>query len=175
MVRNHVILFFLLPIILISFQNCSNQSSFEGYTPSIVPIQDGLAGGLNQFEGVRVLNSDVYMNCFDDHVQIGGVCNTGDSAQNFIRYWMTYNGARVSWGMPPNQVNQLDASKCENGRWSAIVPKPNADVLNAGTSYLEFEVTFQIFMRAQGSDIFQAGSQSPAYTIYIQQSGACAP
>jgi hypothetical protein len=174
-VRDHVFLFFLLPIVLISFQNCSNQSSFEGYNTSVVPVSDGVVGGLNQFEGVRILNADVYMNCFDDHVQMGGVCNTGDSEQNFIRYWMTFNGARVSWGTPPNEVNELDSSKCENGRWTAIVPKPNTNVLNAGTSYLEFEVTFQIFIRAPGSDTFQAGSQTPAYTINIQQFGACTP
>lgn len=167
------VLLLLGSFLLVAFQNCAEQSSFEGFGPSVVPISDGLSSGINQFEGLRVLNSEVYLNCFEDHVQIGGVCNTGGSSHNFIRYWMTYNGARVFWGVPPNQVDQLEGSRCENGRWTAIVPKPNTGVLSAGTSYLEFEVHFQIYLQELNSSQYKAGSQAPAYTISIQQAGAC--
>jgi len=168
--------FLFLPMVL-GFQNCSNQSSFEGLEPISVPVGDGISSGLNQFEGLRILNGEVYINCFEDHVQMGGVCNTGGAAQNFIRYWMTHNGAPVFWGPSTHLVDRLDASKCENGRWSAIVPRPNRSELNgvAGQEmYLEYEMYFQLYMRAPGSSDFQAGSRTPAYTINIQQiSSAC--
>jgi len=170
-IRAFVVIFFLIPFLLLSFQNCARQSSFEGYGPRIVPLTDAAQVGLNQFEGIRVLNPDVYMNCFEDHVQMGGVCNTGDASQNFIRYWITYNGERMSWGSPP--VTELDMSRCENGRWVAIVPKPNLGSLGVGTGFLEMEVHFQIFLKSPNSSGFQAGSRAPAYTIHVQQNGAC--
>lgn len=171
MIRVFVFTFLLFPLLIAGFQNCARQSSFEGYSQRIVPVDEAALVGLNQFEGLRVLNPDVYMNCFEDHVQMGGVCNTGDASQNFIRYWITYNGASMTWGSPP--VTELDMSRCENGRWTAIVPKPNLGNLGSGTGFLDMEVHFQIFLKAPNQSGFQAGSRAPAYTIHVQQNGAC--
>jgi hypothetical protein len=160
-------------VILLFFQNCGNQKAYEESSPSTIPVENSPESRLNEFEGVRILNSDVYMNCTDDHVQVGGVCNDGGSVDNFIRYSMTHNRQKVVWGNPPSTVEYLDSSRCDNGRWVAIVPKPNHPSLTTGTAFSEFEVTFQIYMKGFGQSQYRAGSKTPAYTISIQQAGAC--
>lgn len=159
------------PLLLLSFQNCADQSYYDAYMMTGVPVTDS-SSSFSSYEGVRVLNSEVFMNCFEDHVQMGGVCNDADAADNFIRYWMTFNGSTTTWGVPPTATTEL-STKCENGRWYAVVPKPTVPELVVGTSFLDFEMHFQIYTRQSGASSFTAGSKAPVYTISIQQNQAC--
>lgn len=160
---------------MILFQNCSRNSQYEGDSVAGIPLGEENSSSLSSFEGVRVLNAESYMNCFEDHVQIGGVCNTGNSEKNYIRYWMTLNGERVGWGNPAQvtPVLELTSSQCENGRWSAVVPKPYHPILISGAGFIEFDVHFQMHLLAPGSAGYVAGTKAPSFTVLIQQAQAC--
>ncbi|MDW8189942.1 MAG: hypothetical protein RMK80_03110 [Pseudobdellovibrionaceae bacterium] len=164
-------------LLILSFQNCSQQSHFGGLNALSGNSFDTSSNGrqaLQQEVGLRVLSAEAFINCFDDQVQIGGVCNTGNSSRNFIRYWLTYQGVRQPWGQGNNQVSQLETAHCDNGRWSAIVPKPNSPaILNNGTNFVEFDAHFQLVLYDEKKQAFTESVKAPAFVIQIQQNGAC--
>ena len=159
-------------VILTQYVNCSGSSDnsmYEGSTVGASSIDPSM------YQGVMVLNTDTFMNCSEDNVQVGGTCNTADSADNFIRYTISVNRQTVFWGTGLSQTDHLDLARCENGHFFAVIPKPN-DPLNlgaAGADFIEYQVQFQLFTVAQGSLTPMPGEIAPPFTMNVQKNGGC--
>lgn len=157
--------------LMVQYINCSNYS--QG-------LQDGeLAtatdtGEVTSYQGVKVTSGETYMNCDEDHVQLGGTCNTGDSADNFIEYRITRDKQTVYWGPNGATTDYLRTARCENGRFFAVIPKPNDSVLsNTGSKdYVEYQIHFQIYTSADRQS-YTAGEIAPAFIINVQVAGGC--
>jgi hypothetical protein len=175
---------FLLLGFLLSFvyTNCSQYSDSQLDLNSLLDASDGGTAGVG-FQGIRVGNDALFVACYNDHTQIGGACNVGKAKFNRIRYRIYYDRNPVFWcaddPTPPslsspcvNQVFYLDESKCENGQFFAIVPKPFHSALNGGSNYLEYQVQFEILTSDDGVD-FRSSLKSPMVPISIQQNGPC--
>lgn len=161
-------------IILSQYVNCSNYASStldnDGHLQSSSTIE--------AYEGIRILNGDTFINCEEDHVQIGGTCNVADSQYNCLEVRMTRERNPVYWGTD-TVTDNLGCNSgyritCENGHFFAIIPKPKDLILsNVGeTQMIEYQVKFQIYKSDDGLQ-YQQGEVSPAFNIYVQQNGAC--
>lgn len=164
-------------VLLTQYTNCSKYSEGLNYDDGLTDIGGG--GTVTSYEGVRVANGDTYMNCDEDHVQLGGTCNTADAVDNCIEYRILRDRTAVYWGSGSTTVDALGCNpnhirvKCENGRFFAVVPKPNDTGLSAaGTDFLEYQVHFQIYTSTDGLQ-YKAGEKAPAFIINVQKNGAC--
>jgi hypothetical protein len=156
-------------LILTQYVNCSSYSD----TTLSEGVSTGIGGEVTSYEGVKVLNGDTYMNCNEDHVQLGGSCNTADAVDNYIEYRITRDRQTVYWGTGASQTDHLTLARCENGRFFAIVPKPNDSVLaDGGTDYVEYQMHFQIYTTKDKLQ-YKAGEQAPIFNIYVQKNAAC--
>ena len=159
-------------IVLTQYVNCSSYSDSTLYAGSIGTVEEIIS-----YEGIRVLNGDTYMNCDEDHVQLGGNCNTADAKFNCLEMRMLRDQVPVQGGTGAAITDNLGCGvgyriTCENGRFYAVVPKPNDTILNSGMANVEYSVKFQVFTSEDGAQ-FKAGEKSPAFNIYVQQNGAC--
>lgn len=157
-------------IILTQYVNCSNYSQTMDTN-----VSD--SSSFEAFEGLRVLNGDTYMNCDEDHVQIGGVCNTADAKYNCIQIKIMRDNSTVYWGSTSLTDNiGCDNSykvKCENGHFFAIIPKPNDSILSsAGSQNIEYILRLKLNKSSDGSQ-WEEGIAAPGFNFYIQQNGAC--
>lgn len=158
-------------IMLTQYVNCSSYSDSTFYEGS----NQIASSSVTSYEGVRVLNADTFMNCDEDHVQLGGACNTGDAFDNYIEVRMSRDRVPVSFGDASNPVSRLELAKCENGRFYAVVPKPNDPTVLGGslTAYVEYQVQMQIYTKKKGDTFWKAGEKAPIFNIMIQPAAAC--
>lgn len=158
-------------IVLTQYVNCSSYSEGTLYAGNISTETEVIS-----YEGIRILNGDTYMNCDEDHVQIGGNCNAADAQYNCLEARMYRDRTPVQWGTTTLTDNLGCTSsyriECENGRFYAVIPKPNDAALTSGTSNLEYKVQFQMHTSTDGAQ-FNAGEKSTEFSVYIQQNGAC--
>jgi len=137
------------------------------------------ASSVDTYETLRVLNGETYMNCNEDHVQLGGTCNTADAKYNCLEMRIYKERIGVLWGTAPNQTDNLGCNQghyriaCENGRFHAILPKPyDTALMTTETNTLEYQVQFQLYSSDDGTQ-YRAGEKSPMFNVYIQKNGAC--
>ena len=166
-----LLLIFLGFALSVQFMNCSSYS--DGLNAGSITDTSTGVGTITAYQGVRVTNGDTYMNCDEDHVQLGGTCNTADAFSNYIEAKISINRNTVYWGTGSAQTDHLDLSKCENGRFFAVIPKPNdVNLAVAGSDYLEYQVTMQMFTSTDGQS-YTAGEVAPSFTVEVQKNGGC--
>ncbi len=166
--KRGLILSFIALALLVQFVNCSSYSD-GGLTESSSLSTQGALNEISSYQGVRVLNGDTFINWDEDHAQIGGSCNTGDADQNYIETRIYKNRSPLTWGLGVEQTDHLITAKCENGRFFAIVTKPNdPELLQCGMGYVEYQVHLQMFS-AKESPSFVAGERAPVFNLQIQK------
>ena len=170
MKRGFIFVFFGF-IVLTQYVNCSNSSQDSTYEGSVLGLPSIDA---TQYQSVMVLNTDTYMNCSEDNVQVGGTCNTANAADNFIRYSISVNRQTVYWGTGASQTDHLDLAKCENGHFFAVIPKPNDPVNLAvtATDFVEYQLQFQLYT-SNDKLTYTAGEIAPNFTMNVQKNGGC--
>lgn len=152
------------------FQNCARQSQYEGLSTYGVPLtNDNLSQWSVGSVGIRVLNAEAYMRCYEPQIQIGGVCNHGGASQHYIRYSLKRDGNPVTW---QGDITHL-TTRCDQGRWTAIVPTPNDAVLLGSEPSVEYELELELFAWDSQALEYRSAFRAPLYTLSIEPSGAC--
>ena len=156
-------------ILVTQYINCS---SYSRGLNEVTAASSTDTGEVTSYQGIKVTSGETYLNCDEDHIQLGGTCNTGDSLDNFVEYKITRDRQSVVWGANGSTTDHLRSAKCENGRFFAIIPKPNDSTITSGTGYVEYQIHFQIYVSPDRLS-YSAGESAPAFNINIQQAGAC--
>jgi hypothetical protein len=91
------------------------------------------------------------MQCTRDHIQFGGYCEPSDAEENYIEYELKLapTGATTvetpsPWNGPSGVVSVLQDGRCENGRFTLLVPRPIDSVV---TSCLNCRPTYRLHYR----------------------------
>ena len=152
------------------FQNCARQSQYEGLSAYGVPLQnENLAQWSVGNVGIRVLNAEAYMHCYQHQIQIGGVCNHGGAQQHYIRYSLKRDGNPVKWIGDISYLN----TRCDQGRWTAIVPIPDDSTLMGSGPSIEYELKLELFVWDEQTLNYRSSFKAPLYTLSIEPNGAC--
>lgn len=158
-------------IMITQYVNCSSYSDsvYEGSSSNSVSADS------TPYQSLRVINTDVTMACYEDHIQVGGPCNTADAKDNYVQYWLTRDRQAVVWGSASSPVDHLTLGKCENGRFYVIVPKPYdpAGLGTSGKGIIEYQLNMQIWAPADGSTGYKAGELGAPFTFGIQKNANC--
>lgn len=157
-------------ILATQYVNCSSYSD-DAYQMG----SSGSTTNVDTYQGIRVLNGTTEMKCYEDHIDVGGSCNTADSSDNFIQYSMTRDRTAVPWGTLAAPVYALQLAKCQNGRFFAIIPKPyDPTALSVATkTSVEYQLKFQMYTTVVGKTGYQAGELGNIFTFTIQTDGNC--
>lgn len=126
-------------------------------------------------ESLKLISHDVYMNCDEDHIQVGGVCHPGEGSTNYIEIGLTRDGEAVPFGAAGTTFKIRDVV-CENGRFFVVIPRPNDNVkcCNDSSCSTEYRVQSQIFVSEDGSQ-YRAGNKGTNFPIRIQPYQSCTP
>lgn len=158
--------------VLLSFNNCAKPQSTPLIDPSLLSID---ADEEVPTESLKIVSHEATMNCFEDHVQLGGVCHPGEGTSNYIEISLKRDGTPVGWASANGgTVGKITNIPCENGRFFVVIPRPN-DGLNCcrGPNCLsEYRVESQIFVSEDGLQ-FRAGNKATSFPILIQPVGSC--
>lgn len=157
------------------FTNCDQQ---DGST-----ILDGPSGtvyDLSIGESGMFLNPKInppQMDCTQDHVQIGGVCETNGAEDNYIEYSLTRDKNPVPWNVGGQQVTVLREARCENGRYFLVVPRPDQDSTIAPNDttrcysagcWAQYQLNSRMFVRRKGTNQYDLAYTAPALNFRIQ-------
>ncbi len=159
------------------FVNCSDTS--EG---NLFGNKDGLNTQSNysssQSSFLQAKNEPPRMECTQDHIQIGGICDVSGSEDNYIEYSMADQaGLPVPWASGAQSVTVLQEGRCENGRYFLIVPRPPASLISGAMAanrcksvgcWEEFRINSRIFVRRKGLKQFELLQAAPILPIRIQ-------
>lgn len=160
----------------LQFTNCSGtQSDLFGAKDmvSTASVQDPTKSAMLQAK-----NEPPRMECTQDHIQIGGICDASGSEDNYIEYSMSDQaGLPVPWMNGTQQVTVLQEGRCENGRYFLIVPRPPSSFVTTAQSttqcksvgcWEEYRVNSRIFVRRKGLRQFELLQAAPVLPIRIQ-------
>ncbi len=159
------------------FVNCSDSSEGNLFGKpnelSSASIYDA-----SQSSFLQAKNEPPRMECTQDHIQVGGVCDASGSEDNYIEYSLSdQNGVSVPWSAGAQTVSVLQEGRCENGRFFLIVPRPPGSLITAAQSasrcrsvgcWEEFRLNSRIFIRKKGLRQFELLQPAPIVPIRIQ-------
>lgn len=169
--RRYLLLSLFGFFLMTNYMNCSNYSDSLNDGTDLSSSEQNIT----TYQGIRVLNGTTEMKCYDDHIDVGGSCNTADATDNYIQYSIKRNRNPVYWGTGASATDHLTLAKCQNGRFFAIIPKPNdpsaIGVTTKGT--VEYQLHFQMFTTVPGKTGYQAGEVGNIFTFAIQTDGNC--
>lgn len=161
------------------FVNCSDSSEgnlFGGGNSSSLNSAANYDSAQSSF--LQAKNEPPRMECTQDHIQIGGICDVSGSEDNYIEYSLTDQaGAPVPWAAGTQAVPVLQEGRCENGRYFLIVPRPPASLITQAQSaarcksvgcWEEYRVNSRVFMRRKGLKQFELLQIAPVLPIRIQ-------
>ena len=156
-------------VLVTQYMNCSSYSTGI----SSASLATDSTNSIQAFQGIQVNNSDTYLNCDEDHVDVGGPCNTADAVDNYIQYSITLNRQTIYWGTESSQTVYLTSAKCEDGHFFAVIPRPNdPELYQGGTDTIEYQLHFQLFTSPDRIS-YAAGDMSPQFNIEIEENGLC--
>lgn len=162
------VILLLTTLMLFNYQNCGQQGQFTGL--EAIPVSDSSGLQLDEFQGIRVADSQLIMNAFQDYVEVSGTCNTGGSIENRISFYLALGGNPVA-----ATIINLDnlgltdlhfrSGQCQNGRWNAFILRQNLDgsTLPSGT----YDAYFTLELRKEGESFYTKGSTSSPVEIII--------
>lgn len=134
---------------------------------------------------LQAKNRPPRMECTQDNIQIGGICDDSGGQDNYVEYSLTNQaGQPVPWTSGSQTVSVLQEGRCENGRYFLIVPRPPASLITAAQRpsrcialgcWEEYRVNSRLFVRKKGLQQFEMVQVAPAIPIRIQLivDGAC--
>lgn len=164
------------------FVNCSNQDNSDALETSATAAS--LAITPSDTFLVPPKFSPPQMECTQDHIQIGGVCETNGAVDNYIEYSLTRDKNPVAWNVGATAVTVLREARCENGRYYIVIPRPDADTVIAPTDttrcyavhcMAEYQLNSRMFGKKAGANQYDLLYTAPALNITIQlilQNGA---
>lgn len=121
-------------------------------------------------QSLHVVNTDVRIAYYEYRTDLGGNCDSGDAKYNCIEATMTRGGTPVAWAGHVAAIGCSTGlrSRCENGHFSIVIPKPDDSALCSGTGDLEYQVHLQMKTSTDNST-WEAGLNAPVFTISIQR------
>lgn|GEM_PF-4127967 len=158
-------------ICIVLFNNCGKPQHSPLIDSSLLPLD---AEEDVPPESLKLISNDTFMNCDEDHVQVGGICHPGESRINYIEISMTREGAPISFGEGSEETFKLKNAVCENGRFFAVIPRPNdprAPCIGSNSAP-EYRVLSQIYVSDEGSQ-YRAGAKGTSFPMRVQLVGAC--
>lgn len=157
-------------VTLVAFTNCSKNKHTPLFDPnSAMNVVEDV-----QPESLKLASSDQLMNCDEDHVQLGGICHPGDSVGNYIEVSLTRDRNPVPFGSGSSQTYKLQTTRCENGRFFIVLPRPNdpGATCTGGNCAPEYRVETQIWLTDDGSQ-YRAGARGTSFPVRIQNVSLC--
>lgn len=160
------------------FVNCSDVSEgnlFGGRNSSLnsASTYDAAASSFLQAK-----NEPPRMECTQDHIQVGGVCDVSASEDNYIEYSLSdANGVATPWASGAQNVSVLQEGRCENGRYFLIIPRPPISLIGKAACasrcrsvgcWEEYRLNSRIFVRRKGLKQFELLQPAPIVPVRIQ-------
>lgn len=136
---------------------------------------------------LQAKNMPPRMECTQDHIQIGGICDVSGSEDNYIEYSLTNrSGAAIPWASGAQNVFVLQEGQCVNGRYFLIVPRPPDSFITTAQQsrcqlavgcYEEYRLNSRIYVRRKGLRQFELLQSAPVLPLSIQLiiNNACPP
>lgn len=131
-----------------------------------------------QVSFIQAKNEPPRMECTQDHIQVGGVCDVSGSEDNYIEYSISdANGVPVPWSAGSQNVSVLQEGRCENGRYFLIIPRPPTSLITkAGCTnrcrsvgcWEEYRLNSRVFVRRKGLKQFELMQAAPVVPIRMQ-------
>lgn len=172
-IRGLQILIFFVTVT--QFMNCAQKDAES--------ITDGPSGVLNTLslgESGTYLNPKLdppQMECTQDHIQIGGVCEDNGAEDSYIEYSLSRDRVPIPWVTANQQIQTLREARCENGRYFMIIPRPEQDTVISPNDttrcyrlgcWAEYQVNSRMFAKKKGSNQYDLLYTAPALNIAIQ-------
>lgn len=160
----------MIAILSFAFTNCSKPK----HSPLIDPNLLATTAEDIQPETLKITSSDSYMNCDEDHVQLGGLCHPGEAILNYIDVSITRDRVAIPFGTGGATTYKLSNIKCENGRFFVVVPRPNdvGATCMSGNCAPEYRVESQFWLSDDGNQ-YRAGARGTSFPIRIELTTAC--
>lgn len=177
---------FILGLTATQFQNCSEYSNGSSLYGNNCEENSTCAQALTVEESTGYLTPQTVkpvMECTNDHIQIGGICEPGDSTKNYIEYYITDASS------PPKEIAfeggavKLTEAFCENGRFTLLVPRPPNAVV-AGTKdannvvsspscvtascYREYRLNARLWSQRKNTGQFEIAAIAPIFPMTFQ-------
>lgn len=155
-------IFFLMFAVTLPFSNCASNFEPAQYQNSLCPEGNCTQTPDGQMMSLSSYSDDVWMRCFQNSYQIGGICNQGDYKLNFLRYSITRDGF--------SETNSSVNARCENGRFYMDIRRPadaNAPASSYINGYVEYRLNMQMFS-ANSTTEAAVGGPPTVLTVKIQ-------
>lgn len=176
-----MISFLVLGFVATQFVNCSEYSDGSSLYGTNCASSNTCAQSLSVSENTGYLSprsTQPIMECTHDHIQVGGSCEAGNSADTYIEYYLTdANNNRVTWD---GGVDVLREARCENGRFFMIVPRPKETIVQTtaeaaaaktvcnGDCAVEYRLNSRLFSLRKNTSQFEVVAVAPLLPLKFQ-------
>jgi hypothetical protein len=116
-----LLLLFGFVVLLTQYQNCTSSSQNTMFSSNLSSTAATADPSKVSFS-IKNVQSDLFLSGYDDHVQLGGSCNTGGRNLNFFEYSLTPTDGQGTSNLNQNGAKSLKDSRCEDGRFYLVVP-----------------------------------------------------
>lgn len=163
--KSMVIALFAGVALSLHFTNCSQYSETGDNSASSLCADCG--NTLPSTPSLRITSTYLDVNCGEDHIQIGGICNPGENIYSQIDYTIK----RGSFTFDTRSA----AGICESGRFFIIVRRPtDPDASALCTSYNECRIPYQVSARLMiGASKSASLSQGSSYNSNVTFQNGC--
>lgn len=176
---------FVLGGIATQFQNCSEYSNGSSLYGNNCEETSTCAQSLAVEESSGFLTPQSIkpvMECTNDHIQIGGICDAGNSSDSYIEYYITdVAGNKITFA---GGTSTLTEAKCENGRFTLIVPRPPDSVVAGSVDpttkavsspscatascFREYRLNARLFGLRKNTSQFEVAAVAPIFPMTFQ-------
>ena len=171
--KQWIILGISLPLLVMAYTNCSNYSDSGGLisssSSSVCP--EGNCALVNgQLMSLKTTSTQLTMACNQDHIEVAGTCNAGDSQSNFIEYGLNYTGNPINWGYGAQAVTKATDARCENGHFNLLVRRPSTTP-NCTNCHVDVDLVLKLYYRpkAESGDSSSNSSEAQMATQYTER------
>lgn len=176
---------FVLGLIATQFQNCSEYSNGSSLYGNNCEENSTCAQTLSVESSTGYITPQTtrpVMECTNDHIQIGGICEPGDSSDNYIEYYIT-DAAGNDVFFQGMTKRELTESRCENGRFTIIIPRPPISIKDGSIStegvvsspsctsascFGEFRLNARLFALRKNTSQFEVAAVAPIFPMTFQ-------
>lgn len=176
---------FILGLTATQFQNCSEYSSGSSLYGNNCEETSTCAQAMTVTESTGYLTPQTVkpiMECTNDHIQIGGICEAGNASDTYIEYYITDNaGNKIQFA---GGATDLREARCENGRFTMIIPRPPSAMVSGtydtttgvasssscatASCFREFRLNARLFALRKNTSQFEVAAVAPIFPMTFQ-------
>lgn len=180
-----LIVLVMMALVASQFQNCSKYSDSSSLYGNTCSSSDTACATSLTYEKSGPYLTPRFeqprMECTHGQIQVGGTCEIDDATDSYIEYSLTdVNGNALPWA---DNSTLMREARCENGRFTLIIPRPKAGVVGNGSADLattktnfcsnsdclfEMRLTTRLLALQRNTSQFEVVATGPVLSLTMQ-------